>query len=183
MNLVIDFECNGVEYTSEPLTAYTILERDGNIHHEQAFTFTFRGKWNKEAASVHGLDEYVCRNNQDQTEDLINLIRDNCSHNNVICHALYNQGYYDSAILHWLFFMHFGSSFEYYKCFNGTISTIELLKEAVLKGSLSPIKAINKAGKSYHTYKLDKWCQFFGIDLDHHDAKSDTLACFEIYKS
>jgi len=29
---------------------------------------------------------------------------------------------------------------------------------------------------------LDKCCEYFDIELNHHNAESDTKACFELFK-
>jgi DNA polymerase III epsilon subunit-like protein len=51
--------------------------------------------------------------------------------------------------------------------------------------SMKQIESTMYLAKSHmeaDNYKLDTVCKILGIDLDHHKAESDALACFLIYK-
>ncbi len=58
-------------------------------------------------------------------------------------------------------------------------STLTMSRD-YLKHIQEPTKR-NKKGKLITKYSLPNICQFYGIDLDHHEVMSDTLACAQIW--
>jgi DNA polymerase III epsilon subunit-like protein len=89
----------------------------------------------------------------------------------ICCHALSFKG---QGLFDWNFlrreFDKVEMNYELDKYFHDVHSTVNFAKELQKKGKIN-----------LENNKLDTICRYFDIPLDHHDAKSDRLACQEIY--
>ena len=47
---------------------------------------------------------------------------------------------------------------------------------------ISTVDYAKQANLPVENYKLNTLCEYFGIELDHHNAESDTNACYEVFK-
>lgn len=124
---------------------------------------------------VHGIpisEAINFPNKADSNREMLDFfIKYKSDHNAFLCHALerYNT-YFDWAFLY-VQMMKFDKEYLLRRKVNKLESTIDYFKEASKQGKVS-----------LANYKLNTICDLYNVDLNHHDAKSDRVACFEIYK-
>jgi len=181
-NWFVDLETSGLDLLGcDILTgAIVIDDRDRNT----VETFTFKAKPNckkyfsEEAQRVHGISYEVATgfpHINHALNDIIALL-DKYPMNKFICHALSysfwsdrdkmkSWAYIDHSALQCAFLKH-KPEYDFYKNFtrDKRISTIDLAKEV-----------------GHDKRRLNKLCEFYGIELQHHEALSDTMACRELY--
>lgn len=197
MNYIFaDIETTGIDpYLDEIITAYFVItDCDLNIRNKYGIKIK-PTKWSEDAERINGISKETA-SNFGSIQDGIREIEQKTPRddkNVFICHAntSSNRGFvtFDYAFLKYLFFSQ-DKYFDFLKLFPKCISTIEIAKQKEIEGKFNaPTKLIevNRKGtlkqQSRKTYALKPPCEHFGVTLDnHHDAKSDTIACFELYK-
>lgn len=182
----LDFETNGKHPLDDPLTMYGVItDKSLNIIKEEHFKFRPSGEWNPDSAKIHGISYSDAKSYPRQTVETRRLLEWLPDRSVLACHALNLGGYFDWGVMHGLFLKQDVSD-QMYQKFVGTHSTVDYLREAVRQTLIPPIKTSieMKNGKTQirPSYKLNLWADRFDIELNHHDAKSDTYACYEIYK-
>lgn len=163
------------------LTCYAILaDLNLNVIDEKNFNFkptkTNLEKY-KDAEKIHGISWEMAISFPDKREELQNLYNFVGKENMFICHANQkNNSTFDFAFIYMesifngfenLFYSHFGT-----KAFS----------THTIANKYADIFNLPKSDKGRYQLTLNKLCEFFNIDLNHHDAKSDCHACFELYK-
>lgn len=135
--------------------------------------------WNDEASAIHGITKSRAMTFPDREESLRKLIDFLPPFRSFwfLCHARPENEtgffHYDFAMIKADFFFTL-SSFEFWKHFSDqdVISTYSIAKELIKSGHLP-----SDLGKG-----LSSLSEFFGITLDHHDARSDRIAMEAIFR-
>lgn len=135
--------------------------------------------WNDEAQAVHGISRSRAMSFPERIESLNRLTAFLPPSRSFwfLCHARPNNEtgffHYDFAMIKADFFFQ-SSIFEFRKFFNDqdVISTYSIAKDMIQEGLLP--KDLSKG--------LSSLSAFFGIALDHHDARSDRIAMEEILR-
>ena len=173
--LIVDLETTSVlPLDAEIITGYFIsCNPDLSIKSE----FEFKAKprlWSYEAEKIHGITKEEADTFPTFKEaypDLIAWIREQKS-TEFWCHANANMfgknSYYDHAVLR----MRFAemNDEDYF-----VISMMKPYSTHTLAKHL-------QSHFNFEGFKLNMICKTLGIQLKHHDAKSDALACYEIIK-
>lgn len=151
---------------------YEKLEPQGEI--ELNFKLQNIEYWGDEAEKIHGItirDALEFEPKKESTLKLNRFINSFGDHNVFCCHASKRKGgYFD-----WLFLRtHFSKcnlEFDLTRNINKLESTIDFYKYLVKEQKVS-----------VDNYKLNTICETLGVELNHHEAKSDRVACEKIYK-
>lgn len=160
-------------------------KRNQRLRLEDELLLTFRvDRWSqkeKESIQIHGITEEMSLTYENKNVSLWKLVdwvgfeKDTT----FVCHANFNnpggQYYFDYAVLKKQFYSldwddENWNFYDFYKLFNRVESTHTLSKESAKKGHISP-----------PGFSLDKLCEYFNIELRHHDCESDRRACENIY--
>lgn len=156
-------------------------DQDLNIIDEIDVRFAPTGTWSVESEKVHKIPEAIARRYPSQNLGLEKIIEFVPEVSTMVFHARKVGHYFDYGIMLALFEKHEKRGI-FYKLFPNFISTVDVLREMVNQGVFSPIMRPGSDGKLRPSYKLDLWCDKFGIELDHHCSQSDTYAVYHIYK-
>lgn len=172
-----DHETTGFDYWKNEIITTSISRHDYDsleLDDELELTFKPRNLKYFGGSEVHGFsisDTLEFDDKVESTNKLINFIDTKENHNVFCCHALERfNTFFDWAFL----FVHMVKfKREYFL----------RLKLNKLESTISYFKHLQKNGYvSAENFKLNTLCKQFNIELDHHDAKSDRVACFELYK-
>jgi len=178
MKVVIDIETSGLDLWRCEVIALSIgLYSDaGDLVNELDLNFkpVRLGYWSNESEAIHGISRMAALKFPDANESwgkFFDFLDQNLDERaDFVCHALWLGHYFDSTFLfcqmflsnnHWLLRKYFKSE---------TISTHTMAQKL----------------KSHGIYNFEKLnlaylCQYFGISLDHHNARSDREACSKLY--
>lgn len=185
--LILDVETNGKHPCDSILTLSALMHdyESGELIDEIDLQFRPVGEWNPEAETIHKipLRRAMQFDDPDQSLKLFDQWCEHHSKNKLMAlghHSLNIGGYFDWGVLFYTYMKHLSID-VFYKRFSHSESTIDFLREAVKQCHIAPIKSRDKAGRMRDSYKLNLWANRFNIELDHHDAKSDALACSTIY--
>ena len=167
---VIDLESTGLQIGfDEILTAHIVLTDGINFIDEKSFNFKpdkIRTDYHL-AYEVHriGIEQATKFNGKRESlNDLLAFVPDNSV---MVCHAKKIGHYFDYAFLFMEIELYLDKRLDFYKKFNHCISTHTLSKK---------FTKLKKRG-------LKSVSEYYGVVLDnHHNAKSDTHACYEIFK-
>jgi len=188
-----DFETSGLIGITHSVISgsFRITDKELNVIEDLDFKMKpYTKNWDKGAEKIHGFKEHQAMLFEDPKECYTRIIdyfeRNNIENDIFVCHALNTgTGLFDSHQM-MAMTLFFSDHHEYHKRFTASITTMDYLKEGVRAGHFLPIinDKPDKNGKirRRQIYGLGEWCSALGIPLDHHNAKSDMLACFEIYK-
>ena len=166
----------------DPISLYMIkTDQDLSIIDELDVRFAPTGDWSLESEKIHKIPESEARSYPPQGEGLEKIINFCDEGTTLVFHALKVGHYFDYGMMLALFEKH-DKREVFYKLFPNFISTVNLLRDAVRLGKLEAIRRTGSDGKQRPTYKLDFWCERLGVKLEHHNSKSDTEACYEIFK-
>lgn len=142
--------------------------------------------WDQEAQNVHGYtkkDVSVFMNRKKFCIKLLHFLVPHKNEDNspleFICHALpekffdpnrkqFSWPHIDYHFLEWAFRKE-NLERSFFKVFSTNNIT-------------STIKLARKHTGNHRGHKLNVWAENIGFKLDHHNAKSDALACLELYK-
>ena len=175
---VCDVETSGLDYIRNDVLDFTILAIDSDSNLLGEFSSKIRPSsvigraWSTDAQKVHGYTPEQAIAFPERRKVLIDLLHflkpykdENNFPQEFIFHALRK---FDYNFMEWAFRKE-GLQYSFFKMFQHShaVSTIDIAKE--ITG--------NKRGHS-----LDKWAKRINFDLDHHNAKSDTYACLELYR-
>jgi len=175
---VCDHETTGFNYwkneiltTSFGLYNYSTLE----LLDEIELQFKPSNLRNFGGEEVHGIsvsEAITFPEKRESTKKLLDFIEQvDSDHNAFCCHAPYVYGtYFDWAFM-FVHFCKYGLEYRLRKKINKLESTTIYLRKLRDEGKID-----------FDKPKLNEICEMFGIELKHHDAKSDRLACLEIYK-
>jgi DNA polymerase III epsilon subunit-like protein len=176
MMIIGDLETTGVNvFDAEIVTGYFLSVNPDTFEILGQFELKCNPfKWSYEAQEIHGItreEAATFRKFSEVYENLINwLITQRASE--FWCHAkvkMYGKlTFFDHAVLR-LRMMEMGD-FPYFE--------IEKLKPY----STHSLASVLASDYGFEKFSLDYLCSRLGITLKHHDAKSDTLACYEIIK-
>jgi len=124
--------------------------------------------WSDDAEKIHGITKEQAFNHGHTIDNLLEYLEPNkCEHGQILCsHSLFRSYHFDQAFL-LQYFTRQGVRFEFFKYFLENRSTITYAKNTQLQ---------------VPNYKLNTLCDYFNIELKHHDSESDTFACYQIYK-
>lgn len=177
-----DVETTGLKASeSEVLTAAWIVTDYETlaVKENQFFRFrpSFPKNWSKEAEAIHGISleqamEFPER--KAQVEKMVAWLNTyaNGFPQAFICHAYKMKSYFDWDHLFLMAFDH-GLQGEWRKLFN----------ERLIESTDTFARSLMNSGQlQVPNCKLNTLAEHFKIPLIHHDAKSDTVACFKIYK-
>jgi len=179
--LIFDFESSGLNINlAEPLTAYFILCND-SFEIENELDLKFRTQvgdekyWSKEAQLIHGISYSKARTFKEPIDSIKELLAflpngDLCA----VCFANYftefGHCYFDFALLKNLMDAH-----HEFNSWTG-LFTHRLSLHTEFK-KYKKDNAVKGGGG------LKDACNYFGIKLNnHHDAKADTFATYELMK-
>jgi len=173
--IVLDLETTGVNvFDAEIITGFF-------IHADESFNIKSTHeikcnplKWSDDAEKVHGItrqEASTFKKFSDVYQGLIDWI-DSCQPKQMWMHCnstMFGRlAYFDHAVLR-MNMMNMGDV-PYFKISNITpFSTHSLCK--IVQGSFN-----------FESFRLDSICKELGVQLNHHDAKSDAMACLEIIK-
>lgn len=179
--LIFDFESTSLNINlAEPLTAYFILCNDKfEIENELDLKFRTQVKdekyWSKEAQLIHGISYSKARTFKEPIGSIKELLAflpegDLCA----VCYANYHTEfghcYFDFALLKNLMDAHYE-----FNSWTGLFTHRFSLH--------TEFKKYQKENKFRGGAGLKDACNHFGIKLsNHHDAKADTVASFELMK-
>ncbi len=127
--------------------------------------------WQKEAEDAHGITKYTAARFTDKAEsfDKLRGFMRRFPGSLLICHALKMSGYFDNSLLLALFDQ-YDRKHEFYRCVRQTQSTITWLRYLNTVGMV-------QLGEFNLKYICNQW----NIPLNHHDSKSDRIACQKIF--
>lgn len=174
--IIGDLETTGVNvFDAEIVTGYFLSVNPVTFEIISEFELKCNPfKWSYEAQEVHGITREEAATYKPFREVYSNLINWLvCQDSQEFwCHAkvkMYGKlTFFDHAVLR-LRMMEMGDH-PYFE--------IEKLKPY----STHSLASVLAADYGFEKFSLDYLCQRLGITLKHHDAKSDTLACYEIIK-
>jgi len=131
--------------------------------------------WDLGAEKVHKIPQHVAREfpsrkeGRDQILGFMDFYKEDTPQV-ICCHALdMGKGLFDWNFLFAEFFKN-GNHYELYKYIHNVRSTITFAQEIARLGHVK-----------FENNKLNTLSAHYGIELDHHDAKSDREACQELY--
>lgn len=166
---VTDIETSGLENgIDEILTAHIILTDGVNLLSEKSFNFKPKRITNSylEAYKIHKISIAQARkfnNKEDELNSLLAFVPDNSI---MVCHSKKTDHYFDYGFL-FMEFELYDNRLNFYKMFKHCLSTHTLCKEFT-KLKKRDLKSV---------------CLYYEVELDnHHDAKSDAIACFEVFR-
>ena len=167
---VVDIETTGLQNGyDEILTAHIILTDGMNFIDEKSFNFKPKRITNNyhKSYEIHGITIQQTRGFTDKEVGLSNLLAFVPDNSVMVCHAKKIGHYFDYAFLFMEIELYLDKRLDFYKKFNHCISTHTLSKK---------FTKLKKRG-------LKSVSEYYGVVLDnHHNAKSDTHACYEIFK-
>lgn len=147
--------------------------------------------WNIESEEIHGISWRESQTFDSPNRVLETIKRETPKGNNVfICHAFDNFNVtFDYAYLK-NFFARMDCYHEFYKFFPQVKSTYSYAVYLDRRGlfsapkKLTTVKRKDKETQQLRkTFALKPLCELFEIDLkNHHEARADTIACFELFK-
>lgn len=181
MNFLVDVETSGLEpFRHEILTMYCIVtDKELRVQDEREFKFRVNElhAWNEESALVHGISIVDAQLFPDRRESFNNLVKFLESFGEsfqFICHAKPFRSridLFDYRHIHAMFWQ------------NDERETFErLFPERLVYSTILSSRKEALARWGVEKQSLDVWAKKLGIELDHHDAKSDTKALLEVYK-
>jgi DNA polymerase III epsilon subunit-like protein len=189
--LVVDCETTGIHVTdNEILTLYAIkLTKNLEVIDQKYFTFKTE-RWIEryyDAVQIHGITKEACMQFKDKNESLLELINWIGEKHILVCHSKKqnDKGFfaYDGAMLNWEML---GANliWEWRKViFSKVISTHCLAQKLNKSGKLGIAATKKDGGKVARvSLSLNSLCDHFKINLKHHDARSDTEACMQLFK-
>ena len=174
-----DVETTGLDPIRNDVITGTIIATNKKLEKLDEISFKCRPDFNKfyseKAEEIHGISRDRMSKFPRRLEtciDIMNFLRPFLGRgkNPFIYHA---NGAFDWNFLSWAFRKE-DIGYSLYNIFDERllISTIELGKIYKRKHKI-PLNTRND---------LKSWSELIKFDLKHHDAKSDTNACFELYK-
>lgn len=170
----LDVETTGFDAIRNDVVSLAAVVTDDDFNIQDKFYDTCKPEFNKyfseDAIDVHGFTRDDLNTFQDPRDlciKLLHFLRPFKDSNNVsrlfVSHSLRN---FDFSFLEWLFIK---QDLQY-----------SLYKVLTPNNQRSTIKAARDAGHKKN--KLNEWADRLGIDLTHHHALSDTMACLEVDK-
>ena len=190
--IFLDFESNspgspfghvsGPDGWDDPISLFMIkTDSELNILDEIDVRFAPTGRWSLDSEKVHGITEKEARNYPPQSEGLEKIIEFIDPGSTIVFHAAKIGHYFDYGMMLGLFEKHEKRAI-FYQLFPYLVSTVDVLREAVKSGKFEPVLSQGSDGRQRQSYRLNLWCERLGIELDHHNAQSDTRATYEIFK-
>ena len=176
---VVDIETTGLDtFRNEILTLSISAVRIETLEELDSAEFSFKPEykqfWSDEAEKIHGIsweESLAFPDKLTEWKKVLAFMMNYCSAPQImVCHALWMGKYFDSNFIDCQLDL-LGLLFEKRKYVKGTISTISMAKDCVKMGLIST-----------NSFKLNVLCDIYGIGLNHHDAKSDRMACQELFK-
>lgn len=172
--LYIDVETTGFCHWRNDIIAIAIIVTDQSFHQKAEFYETARPSfdkyYSKDAEKIHGFSKAELLTFQEPRKLCINILKflvpfkHEMNYPNIfVQHALRQFDYLFTETL----FRKNELEFSWWK-----VAAQDKQESTILKG--------RKAG--YKKNKLDEWAKRLDLDLDHHNALSDTRACLEIDK-
>ena len=177
----VDCEFSNLDPIVSDVLSINILIDDGkgvvyNFYEKYAPTST--KYWSQEAETVHGISYAIASREKPQNKLCVDLLaifkKYPCT--SFVCHTTINSwfsktenrmswAWIDYYVLEWNF-RRYGNVYTFFKYIhpNMRVSTIELAKQA-----------------GHQERKLNVLCDYYGIELNHHDVESDTKATRELY--
>lgn len=166
---VIDSETSGFDYGfDEILTLYCIVTDGLNVLREKLFTFKPKRITNNyhKAFDIHGITIAQARKFNRKEDELNNLLEFLPDNGIMVCHSKKTNCYFDYGFL-FMEFELYNDRINFYKKFKHCLSTHTLSKKFT-KLKKRDLKSVS---------------EYYQVELNnHHDAKSDTYACYEIFK-
>jgi len=170
---VCDLESSGLDFfRNEILSLSCSYVEDEKELGSIEVTFRPESKfWDDGAEKVHGISKFAAARFDDRKESskkFLDFIK-SFPRSPMVCHALKMRGLFDAIFLEAHYEL-MDQRFELYKSFSRYESTLMMMKELHKNGVFQLEK-----------FSLDYLCNQFSIPLVHHDAKSDRLACQQLY--
>lgn len=174
----VDLETTGLDaMRNEILTASLSVVDYNTLEEIDSIDLKFRPEvlqhWSKEAEAIHGISLPMALSFPEKAESTRKLLEFLSKHRKdgvqpMVCHALnFKGGYFDTNYLAQHFFRTKDDLLYFFRRVCGiTESTIDYAK----------------ALGGFENYKLGTLCKHYSISLDHHDARSDRMACQALYK-
>jgi DNA polymerase-3 subunit epsilon len=166
-----DIETTGLDPLRNEILTGSFISSNGQEKLKEIdlkFRPRFPKKWSIEAEAVHkiSLDEAMTfPRHEESMDELMGFIN---GHSSFVCHALP------------LFGQHFDWAFIKVAAFD--MGYWYNLQKSIREDRVNSTITLAKKKITLPDYKLNTLCKHFGIELDHHNAKSDVNACFEIYR-
>ena len=165
---VIDIETTGLSAGKHELLTAHIIKTDGREKlDEKTFYFkpnVFRPDYFK-AQKIHGISIEKAREFRPKQQEILDCFLWISDETIMVCHSKKANHYFDYGFL--LLECDFlDMRQDFYKKFKHVISTHTLVKD------FTKLKKLD----------LASICKHYGISLNHHDAKSDCNACFDIFR-
>ena len=163
---ILDLECTGlVAGKHEILSSHVILFDGENLIDQMTNNFcpnTIREDYHK-AYKIHRITIEQALKFPRKRDALISLLDFIPDYSVMVCHS--KRKYFDYGFLAMEYEFQ-DLRIEFNRKFKRCIST------HTMAAKYTKLKNLG----------LSNLCEYFGIGLDHHDAKSDSLACFELFK-
>lgn len=174
---VIDIETTGVDYWRNEILTLSLGIYSDNQDEIASIELKFRPVrmkyWKDEAEAVHKISKEEAKNFPDANESwgqFFDFIEENVSSPiPFVCHALWFGHYFDRAFLECQMFLT-DNHWLLRKYFSKSISTHTMCQ------TLRTHQVYN-----FEKLSLDVICKHFKIELNHHEAKSDRVACAKVY--
>ena len=164
--LFFDVETSGTVLFRHEIIEFAGVLTDSSLGLQKRYYSRFKlnnPSWDNEAEKVHRISKEELKNEADKKEFLTDLVSD-LDVPIFVCHAAKVMHYFDVAFL-------------MCELFQNEIS--HNLDPRLFYSTYDMAKA---KGLPLENYKLDTLCNYYDIELDHHNAESDTNACYELFK-
>jgi DNA polymerase III epsilon subunit-like protein len=174
----VDVETTGTDYWRNEIITLSISFCDEELNECDSALFRFRPKykdfWEEGAEAAHGIAWDEAANFPDaeiEWKSFLSFIGYHGNRSPLVCHAKWFGHYFDHAFINAQLSLR-NLLFEKRKYISEkTISTISMAETLRREGLVAS-----------GSLALNVLCEQFKINLNHHDAESDRLACQELFK-
>jgi DNA polymerase III epsilon subunit-like protein len=171
---VIDTETTGFTPLNNDIICLSCEIRDLDWSLKGEFTGYYspqtKKRWSPHAEKVHGFSyEEACSFDHPRVTDIkfLNFLKEfKTDDNKPILFVAHDKNGFDFKFTEWSFRWH-DLQYSFFKVFNQEYR-------------VSTVKMGEIAG--YPKNKLNIWAERIGFDLDHHEVKSDRIACSKVFK-
>ena len=166
MKIFFDVETTGFDYLRNDIISCSMIKTDDSLNIREKLYETARPEFNEfystNAEEIHGFNKREMRKFQSQESFVDKIIK------------FFGQELYNLV-------SHTNNNFDYRMLLGSflKVGKPHKLQYALIKNE-STIKLGRNAG--YKKNSLDLWADRINFTLDHHNAESDTLCCYNVYK-
>lgn len=141
-----------------------------------------------EAQEIHGISKRRAMRFPNKLKGLNQLMDWISIGSTMVCHASPNTEFgfqhYDRAIL-FMACIYENMEHEFLRKIRNVESTLTIAKRLDKEGIIDIPKItkvnVNGVSRTFKSFSLDNLCNYYNIKLNHHEARSDRIACEQLY--